>query len=394
MILIAKAGSNFEKEKEIGGAHFLEHLVFDGTQNYPSRDKIKGLILDVGGRGGASTSRESVDFDVKILKKDMERGFKYLSELILRPLMREEDVTKQKGIITQEINRFVDDPEAYVGRISYKLLFPGQRMGRFNSGDVSDVSKLSKTEIKSFKDRNYVAKNFVLSVCGNIDAKEVFDLSEKYFGEMDGGERNDAILFNQKPGLDVLVDKRESLKQTQLLVSFYGISYKDERRYALTFLRNILGGSSLSRLFRRIRTEKGYAYSVSAFFSAYSNVGVFGIYAGIDEAKTGEVLKIIKDECRRISTDLVDDAEYERVKKNVEAGFVYSLESPFSRAEFYAYSTLLGKEWWTHETELKSMLSVKKEEILGVSRDLLSQEPKITVLTKALEENGIRNFWV
>ena len=388
--LKGRAGSNFELENEIGAAHMLEHLVLQGSHKYPSPRLLQSLVTGQGGIYFGVTSRDDVRFGVKILKEDLEYAFEFLAEVFYNPLLQERTFLLQKIIIEHEILNFKVNPKRLIARVSNKILFPKSRMEKFNTGDSSDVEKLSYENILKFYKRTYFPGNFVVVVCGNAQLKDVKKLAKKYF---ENGEKPKKALsaqkFKQEPKLIVQSVTNESYKQAYVKIDWYGFRSKDSKKYPATYFRKIID----TYLKFIIKESLGLCYNINTFSFSAEKHGVFSIFLSTDTKNLETVFRNIKNILKNIHK-LIDEAKISQLKKAIVAAHVYSLEKPSQIAGYYSGILLHGNSDQTYDNELKQYKSVKKEEIHKVADKLLGTHPKITVLSKNLKEKDIKEFWV
>ncbi len=179
--MVGRAGGLWEKSEEYGIAHFIEHLAFDGTEKYPDPDDFRGLIENIGGSLNAYTTYEEVNYQVKVVKEEMERAFEFLSQQVIHPLFRKEDIEKQRTVITQELNMYMDDPVANFQISSQKHIFSkGSRLQEPLIGTNKTLKTIDQGQIKNYFARNYLADNFVLSVCGSNAKDDIYKHASKY----------------------------------------------------------------------------------------------------------------------------------------------------------------------------------------------------------------------
>ncbi|MCX6719316.1 MAG: pitrilysin family protein, partial [Candidatus Taylorbacteria bacterium] len=334
--LMAIAGSMYESLEEVGIAHFLEHLVSDGTEKYPDEKKLALLIDERGGIRNASTSKETIEYFVKILREDMEIAFEYLSEISIRPLLKEADIEKQKRIIEQEIYRFKSDPEKLAQRLIYSVIFPGTRLGSFSTGDVDDIKKISRSSILAYHRRTHCAKNMVLSVCGDISEEQIRVFTERYFADLVSGEKMPTIdphaMPKEQPTFQVVFDSRQAV----LTVGYNGVRLSDERHYAADLLPMLLTRGRSSRLYHEIREKRSLAYVVSSNNFNGRNMGIFTIQVGLANDKITECLGIIKTELERIISEDISDGELHKALAFIRSGIAFSSENSLWEASYYS----------------------------------------------------------
>ena len=378
-------GSNYEAENEIGVAHFLEHVLLANAE--------KQLIYDVGGKIVSSTSREDVFYYVKLLDSDIERGLAFLAQIFRQPHAQESELVTQKEIIRQEIKRAVDNPEKYIFRLAYKLLYPNARPEKLNTGGIDDVQKIDTDNLKTFFQKNYIAQNFALAVCGDIRSDRIFKHAEKYFSKIDSNPRQNFKPFKQDVEFRVQVENRNQISQSHLLASFYGFPRFSKESYVLKYISQTLAGESISILPNIIRTGKGFAYKVLASSFSSTHINGFGIYTACEEKNVQDVLILIKKALHYYSHKLIDEYIFSRAKNSLVADLIFSFERPSVIANFYSDIALSDRHAYTHQDELDMLTSITKEDILETAQKLFAQEPKLTVITPTLTKSEIEKFW-
>lgn len=336
MSLMVIAGSMYESSDEVGVAHFLEHIVFDGTEKYPSDKELAALIDERGGIRGAITSKEFIEYTAKVLKEDSEVAFEYLAEIVTHPLVRENDVQKQKKIIEQEIYRFKSDPEKLSQRLIYSVLFPNTRVGDLNTGDVEDIKKISQPKVLSYHKRTHCAKNMVLSVCGNLSEEHVKALVEKYFGNMESGEKIatiDILPISAPDPKNIIVPNS---RQAVVSIGYHSFKTDDLKRYAADLLLALLTRGKTSRLYYEIREKRALAYMVSGSNFNGRNMGNLILQIGLAPDKISECLDVINNELKAIASIAIPQTELNKALAFIKAGIDFSFENSLVEASYYS----------------------------------------------------------
>lgn len=383
------AGSNYENSNQTGIAHFLEHLVFNGTKNFKTQTQLDEYIESVGGQSNAHTGHEHVQYQVKLLEKDIERGFLYLSEIALHPLLRQKDIKKEQSVIIQEIHRFKDSVEMYVPRALYKLQYPNHRLGQFITGEEEDIPLITQKHIEDFREKTYRGKGFALAVCTKQKREVIEDMANQYFGNMSSEKVTPLETPSTTKKLNITVENRSNINQAVLALSFYGYTYGDKQVYAQKIISYLLGEGTLSRLFQTLRDKQGLAYVVASYVASGSNFGNFNIYVGLAEKNAQKALTLIKKEIDKLVEKGITAQELERVKNIAVAGFTFGFEESSDIAAYYSHNALFKPELKTHYDELERFKSVTQEDINIVTRKLFTQEPKILVVAKDLNEKTL-----
>ena len=383
------AGSMHENTRQTGIAHFLEHLVFNGTKKFKTQEEITGYIEDVGGFANAYTSTDHVDYVVKLLKKDLERGFIYLSELALQPLLRVKDINKEKNVITQEIHRFTDSVEMYAPRKIYSLMYPDQRLGKYVTGEVPDIANITQQAIKEFRGQRYTAQNFSLAVCSNHSTDEIIKLAEKHFSGMKKGKHTITPKTTYSKELNIQVENRNDNMQSALVISFSGYEYSNSKVFSKKVISYILGESSLSRLYQVLREKHGLGYVVSSYIKSGPNYGHFNIYMGLAQQNVPKALKLIKEELLKLVEKGISETELSRVKNLAVAGFAFEFEDSLEVASYYSHRDLFRNNIKTHYDELEMYKNITADNIKATAKELFLQDPKILVVANNLNQSAI-----
>ena len=375
------AGSQYELPSEIGAAHFLEHIVMDGTENYPDEKAIAGLIEERGGFRNAFTNRETVEYVVKLLKEDATVGFEYLSEIVRRPLVNTDAVAKQKKIIEQEILRFKNSPASFAPRLLYAAMYPGTRMGALNTGEIADVQRLSRDILVEYHWRTHVAGNMALAVCGDISLEETLELAKRHFGTMRSGERIAPLVFPAEPAKEPLREQRPDAKQSVIAIGFPAFAADNPHQYAAHLLMHVLCTGSASRLNYEIREKRGLAYSVSANHDAGRTGGLLSIHAGVAEENVSECLDIIRKEVKNIITNPLSAEERNKALSFVKAGRAFRFEDSLPEASNLSWQWCMTGKVQTDEMEMYAKVAANAGAIQQTAKRLFAHEPAIALIT-------------
>lgn len=381
--LMAIAGCLYESPEEIGAAHFLEHLVFCGTEKYPDEMELAKLIDERGGIRNAYTNKETVEYFAKVLKDDAETAFEYLSEISIRPLLRSEDVEKQKKVIEQEIYRFKSDPEKLAPRLIYSLLYPGTRAGIFTTGEIDDIQKISREKILTYHKRAYCGANMVLTICGNISKQLAEDLSKKYFLDLNQGKKIDSVDINaelpQKTSLTLTIP---NLKQTVLTLGQRGLKDDDPGHYAADLISVLLTRGKSSRLFHEIRERRSLAYMITGNNLSGRNIGIFTLQVGLAASRVQECIEVIKAETKRIISEKISDRELAKILSFIKSGIAFSFEDSLTEASYHSRSWCSNGRIETASEVISHYESVIKNPglIQETAKRLFNQDPSVLLI--------------
>jgi predicted Zn-dependent peptidase len=392
-VLKGRGGADFEQPEQYGLAHMLEHMAFRGTKKYPDSKQFKDLIGNLGGSINASTSYSNVSYKCKVLKKDLEAAFDHLSQQSIEPLLRSEDLEKEKGIVLEEINRMKENPKYEFFDLLAKKVYGTQRLSCDVIGTEATVNAITAENLADYHATYYGAENFVLSVCADVSSDEIFALGEKYFSSMPSGKAFAIPDYVYDTNEMVLSYKKDDAKQSLLLLEYPGYNYWDDRKYSKFILSDILGGGMSSRLFKTIREDHSLAYSVGSFTDANENYGTIGVSAGISDDNLEKVLDLIKVELRKIVERPVLVEEFTRAKNMLIADYAFGEENPASRASYYAKTFLKGLYDKTPEETLKKYEEVTIESVQKAAQELFALKPHVFLYTKSVDQDRLEKSW-
>ncbi len=368
-------GARFEEENINGISHLLEHMAFKGTQNR-SAFQIAEEIENVGGIINAYTSREVTAYYVKVLKQDVPLALSILSDIFQNSTMNNDELTKEKEVVVQEIGQTYDAPDDAVFEYYQSTAFPEQAFGRSILGTADKVRGITQETLLSYMHDEYTAPRVVVSAAGNIEHAYLLEQIEKQLTKLKtkGGRKEVASRY---VGGEYREEKKN--EQVNLLLGFQGLSYKDPLYMTQNVLSIVLGGGMSSRLFQEIREKRGLVYSIYAFSSCYSDGGSFGVFAGTGEKQVAELLPVVCDELLKASSTLTE-SEIQRAKAQLRASVLMKRESTSARAESNArdialYGRVLGKA-----EVLRMIEAVDKRALEKLALSLFSGRPTLASL--------------
>ena len=331
-----KAGSRSETESEHGISHLLEHMAFKGTATRSALD-IAAAIEDVGGDLNAATSVEHTGYFARVLKEDVVLAADILSDILQNSVFDQNELDREQQVIVQEIGAARDNPDDHVFDLFQHAAYPDQPIGRTILGTIDSVQSFSPDSIRAYMDRNYVGDHMVLCAAGNVDHDALVDIANDRFHDLRPTGAPEPVKASYVGGEERLLSEHE---QAHIVLGIEGRAYNSDGFYAAQILASILGGGMSSRLFQEIREKRGLCYSVYAFHWAFADSGVFGVAASTGEEEVAELLPVVLDELRK-ATETITDEEVVRVRNQIRAGLLMSLESPSSRAGQLARQQIL-----------------------------------------------------
>ena len=377
-------GSMMEEPSENGLSHFLEHMVFKGTEKRTAR-QIAEEMDAVGGQLNAFTGRDCTCFYAKVIDEDLRLAVDILSDLVLHATMDENELEKERGVILEEISMDEDTPEDLVHELLQTAQFGEQSPGQPILGPAAQIAAYTREDLLNFRSKHYAPRETVVALAGNYDPDQVLAWVTEAFGswenEIPPVETPD---WQVRCGQHVLREK--DTEQMHICLGFPGMAYGTEGVYPLAVANNILGGAMSSRLFQRIREELGLAYSVYSYPNTYMGVGTFDLYAGVSPKNAGVVLDEIRAELKKFVDEGITEKEFRDSVTQLRSGYLMGLESPGSRMQSLGRSTLLRGKPISHEETLAAIEDVTMDKVMTVAREILTQPPCIAIVGKGAEK--------
>jgi predicted Zn-dependent peptidase len=329
-------GSVDEAPDMSGASHFLEHLLFKGTDTRSAR-AIAEAVDSVGGDMNAFTTKEYTTFYVRLLAEDVDMGIDLMSDIIWSPAFRPSDFESERQVILEEILMHADEPADLVHEVLASALFPGHPLGREVIGEHSTVSAMTVEQVSDFHGSYYLPANIVVAAAGLID--HVVERVASRLGRRSGGAPLTRTPPAEPPGGQVVVER--GTEQTHLAVAVPAPDRSDEERHAISIVEHVLGGGMSSRLFQTIREERGMAYSVYAYRLSFHGAGALAVYAGTSPTTSGQVLDLIHQELDHMAADGLTRSEFDAARSHVRGAMALGLEDSGARMSRIGHSQLV-----------------------------------------------------
>ncbi len=365
-------GARDEEQRLSGVSHFLEHLVFKGTSKLTA-NQIKEAVEGVGGSLNAFTSEEYTCFLAKSASRHLDQVFGVLSDMVLNASLREEDIKKERTVIMEEIKMTQDQPSQLVDELLTELMWPKHALGRPIAGSIETVGAMTFKDIKGYRDRYYEPSLITIVVAGDIRHSKLLKLAKTHFSLTKPVKKKDVHLFSEhqeKPRFKVI---SKATEQTHLALGVHAFPKQDPDEYPLEILSIVLGGNMSSRLFNKVREDRGLAYEIGSYTRKFHETGAFGISAGVDNKKVSEALKVIVSELELIGKDLVRQDELKRAKEFYLGQMSLGLESTMNNMLWAGeYMVCLGR-YKTPQEVAKKIEKISAEDLQRVARKIFKE---------------------
>jgi len=367
------AGSRDEELGEAGVTHFIEHLLFKGTERYSALE-IAEIFDGLGGELNAATSREHTLVYARVPDVHLQTAIEVMSDMVFSPALAE--LETEREVVLEEIAMYEDTPQELVHDLIAEAVFGEHPLGRPVIGTADVISSIPRDEIAHYHGKLYVPGNIVVAAAGSVDHQQVVDLVSRGLerrGEVSRSAANvrPPLVQAPPPGLRF---QRKDTEQYHVCLAAPGISRSDRRRFAASLLDAILGGSASSRLFQEIREKRGMAYAVYSFGSQYTDTGQVGIYLGTREDNLGEALAITAEQIADIAGGNVTARELARAKENLKGRILLSMESTSARMNRLGKSLITDSELLSLDRLVAEIDGVEAESVCGLAATLLDTE--------------------
>jgi predicted Zn-dependent peptidase len=368
--LYVGAGSRYEREEEAGLSHFLEHLLFKGSEKRPTAKDIAEAIECVGGIMNGGTDRELTVYYVKVARPHLELALDVLVDLIGRPLLDPGELEKERHVVLEELAMVADSPQQLTDLLLDSLLWPGQPLGRDVAGTPESVATLSGEMVADYLHRQYVANNVVVAIAGDIDHQRMVDDIWAAMGDWQAGApgRWFPAANGARPRCGV---RYKATEQAHINVAVPGISLSHPDRYPLSFLSVILGEGMSSRLFLELREKRGLVYDVHSYLSQFLDTGVFTVYAGVDPKKAPEAVRVIGEEVARLHDEGPSSDELNKARELSKGRLLLRMEDTRAVSGWLGGQELLLGEVRSVDQAVAEMEAVTLEDLQRVARELL-----------------------
>ena len=373
MVINVGAGSRYEPPELSGTSHFLEHLPFKGTKQWPTSRDVSEAIEGVGGVMNASTDREMTEFWCKVAQPHFQSAFAVLLDMILNPLLDPEELEREREVIQEELRMSNDYPTYKVDLLIDEALWPEQALGRDVGGTAETVSAISREGILDYMHHQYNPANTVIAVAGNISHQEVLDLVGDATKDWEPQEALDWERVNYSNEGPVIRMEQRRTDQTHLCIGLPGLSLDDPDRFNLAILNILLGDGMSSRLFLNLREQRSLAYDVNSSTSYLRDCGSLIVYCGVEPKKSREAVRAVIGELEE-THQAVSDQELAKAKEYAKGRILLRMEDTRAVASWLASQELLQGRISTPDDTVMHIDAVTAPDVARVAKSLFCQE--------------------
>ncbi|KKM12868.1 zinc protease [Clostridiales bacterium PH28_bin88] len=367
-----RTGSRHEDESIHGISHFLEHMLFKGTPKRSAR-RIAEELESVGGSLNAFTTKEYTCYYAKVLADHLDMAIDVLADMFFNSILDPKEIEKEKNVILEEIKMYEDSPDEVVHDLFARTVWDGHPLGRTILGTTESVMELQRDKLVSYLEGSYTVENTVVAVAGKIKHLDVVEKLNPYFTGLKYHGRPGEELISPTPRSGVVMEEKD-LEQVQICLGTPGLSQQDKNIYVLHVLNNVLGGGLSSRLFQEIREERGLAYSVYSYQTAYADTGLFTVYAGTSPGNVQEVLELIVRELNNLKHQGITREELERSKQQLKGSLLLSMENVNNRMTRLGKTEVCFGRVITVDELLARINEVELDDVHNLARELFAPD--------------------
>jgi predicted Zn-dependent peptidase len=380
------AGSRFEESRNVGISHFMEHLFFKGTARRTAKE-IAESIEGVGGQLNAFTSKEHACYYAKVLDEHFGLAVDLLSDMLLQSKLAAADIEKERSVILEEISMYEDTPDELVHDLFLQHIWEGHPLGRTILGTEESVRSLTRDDFLAFYKRFYCPDNIVVAAAGHVTAGQVLDVVHSRLGAWNGVS-SVPVAVSPEPRRSVFF-RSKATEQVHLCIGAPAVPLEDPDYYGTQVLNTIAGGGSSSRLFQDIREERGLAYAVYSYVSAFKDAGLFTAYAGMSPQLARSVAERMADELAKLAETGPSESELERAREQLKGGLMLGLESTSTRMTRIGKSEITLGRYVPPEEVIDKINRVTLDDVRRLSRHLFRPEEFAVVALGPVEECGL-----
>lgn len=388
VLVLVGTGSRYETKDINGISHFLEHMMFKGTAKRPKWLQITKELDSIGAQYNAFTSKEYTGYWVKASSEHFNFILDVISDIFLNSKLEEKEIQKERGVIIEEMNMYLDLPPRYVGDLYEELLYGDQPAGWKVIGEKDTVSKLARQDFVNYFNTHYLAENTIIAVAGNVDKEKIEKQAARFFMDARKGRkvtRQSVFESQKKPEIKLHYKKTD---QTHFILGVRAFDMFSPKIETAEVLGTVLGGGMSSRLFIEVREKQGLAYYVKCGADAYTDHGYLATQAGIDNKRIEKAIRIVLKEYKKMKDKPVPKHEIKKAKEYIKGHLAIELESSDSVATFFASEWLLKNETLTPEEKLSKIMAVTADDVQEAANEIFRPEKLNLALIGPFEDKG------
>ena len=380
-----KIGSRYESFENNGISHFIEHMLFKGTKKRSAKE-IANSVDKIGGQLNAFTSKECTCFYAKVLDTHFDIALDVLSDMFFNSNFDREEIDKERGVVIEEINMYEDSPEDLVHDLFSQAVWSGNPLGMSILGTEESLENLNRERIVNYFNENYIPQNIVISVVGNFKHNDVIKKIKGYFEKASYKKSSTTQLIMPRFEPEYKL-KNKITEQVHLCTGFNGVDIKNRAFYPMLILNNVFGGAMSSRLFQKIREDRGLAYSVFSYPSAFEDCGLFSIYAGSKPDNLKSVAELIMEEIRAIKKTGITEEELYDSKEQLKGSYILGLESTSGRMISIGKSELLLERIYSPTEILERIDKVDMDSVNSIIGHIFDTDSMGAAVIGSMENN-------
>ncbi|MFQ5705927.1 MAG: M16 family metallopeptidase [bacterium] len=388
-------GSRDENVENNGISHYIEHMLFKGT-NKRKAQEIAESLESVGGHLNAFTAKELTCYYAHILDEHLTIAIDVISDILKNSIFDRDEMEKEKQVIVEEINNIEETPEDMVHDLFQNNLFPNHSLGLSIVGSRENVLNFKRENLLDYIDKNYTSNRIVIAAAGNVVHSQLVGLAEKKFAEFKSSAEPNYPNPTQPLKLRNIFENGGI--QAHLCLGTHSYSYRNPKKFGLLVLNTLLGSGMSSRLFQNIREKYGLAYSIYSYIDFLFDTGLFGVYVGTDRNKLDSSIELISKELDKLRKNRVSAADLNRTKSQLKGNLMLGLESTSSRMNRLAKMEIYLQKYYTLDDTLLEIERVSSDDLLEIANELFDPNRICyTILQphkgKGLQEGGIYDHW-
>jgi len=381
-----KSGSRHEDPNVNGISHFVEHMVFKGTTSRSAED-IARQVDSIGGNMDAFTGKETICFNIKVLDEHLPIAVDVLSDMVLHPVFDVKEITRERGVILEEIKMDEDNPDYLVHEIFTQNFFKDHPLGKPILGTKETVRRFDQEATLAYYGSKFAPNNLIISAAGNLSHHELVELLRKRFGRLMAGSNG---WHDTPPKINsrIILRNKKALEQVQICVGVPSYRISHEKRYVSYILNTLLGGGMSSRLFQNVREKQGLVYSIFSELNPFRDTGLLSVYAGTSRESSPKVVQAVVNEFRQLKQNPISEEELQRAKDQLKGSLMLSLESSTARMSNLARQEMYYDRFFGMDEIIQRIQAVTVEDLLQSANELF--RPELIAVTVLGNLNGLK----